>query len=69
MVSRKFFVMETATERCSLKIVVPKFSKYQERLLIILAKFLVCHCTSLYIVVFHSFVQLCDHIDIQTTKV
>ena len=30
--------------RCSLKIAVPKFSKYKERLLLILAKSLIFHC-------------------------
>ena len=39
--------METAFERCSLKIAVPKFLKYKERLLIFLVKFLVFHCTLL----------------------
>ena len=38
---------ETATERCSLEIAIPKFSKYKERLLMILAKALVFHCTFL----------------------
>ena len=39
--------METTFERCSLKIAVPKFLKYKERLLIFLVKFLVFHCTLL----------------------
>ena len=47
MLTWKFLVTETATERCSLKIAVPKFSKYKERLPIILAKSLIFHCTLL----------------------
>ena len=43
----KFFVTETATERCSLKIAVPQFSKYKKRLLIILAKSLNFYCAFL----------------------
>ena len=45
---RKFFPTETATEKCSLGRAAPQFSKCKERLLIILAKSLAFHCTSLF---------------------